>query len=182
MNGFKNSTRMRSGFNFGSSAGFTTSTGKVQNIAYSRKTPRRKAAKFAEGGKIDSSLHSFKEDSQLNVEHGPNGGLRPGFTRGGYASKYADGGKVAPKKPAPPPPPPSDTNRKGTTPMDALRGRQKQMADLGLKKGGVARFAKGGRIPDHKVAAMEARKAVSQHVATPAPRGHKGLGTKLDGC
>lgn len=180
MNGFKNSTRMRSGFNFGSSAGFTTSTGKVQNIAYSRKTPRRKSAKFAEGGKIDSSLHSFKGDSQLNVEHGPSGGLRPGFTRGGYASKYADGGKVPPKKP-PPPPTPTDTNR-GTTTRDILQGRKKQMEDLGLKRGGVAHFAKGGRIPEHRVAAMEARKALAQHVATPAPRGHKGLGAKMKSC
>jgi len=120
MKGFKNSTRMRSGFTYPTSAGFTTSTGKVQNISYSRKTPRRGPAKFAEGGQIDSSLHSFKGDSQLNVEHGPSGGLRPGFTRGGYAAKYA----------------------------------------------------KGGQIPSAKVAARE---AVAKHVATPAPKGHKGL-------
>lgn len=173
MSGFKNTTRMRSGFNFSPSAGFTTSTGKVQNISYSRKTPHRRA-KFAEGGsvssqgkvvrgssvagksalgalrgaimpreaprkrtidtqvermskatggRVDSSLHSFKGDSQLNVEHGPSGGLRPGFTRGGYASK----------------------------------------------------FAKGGKIPPAKVAAREAKTAMAKHVATPAPKGHKGL-------
>lgn len=167
MNGFKNSTRMRSGFSFGSSAGFTTSTGKVQNISYSRKTPQRRE-KFAEGGKVvygssvkgksalgalrdavmpkrsprvdainrtvermskatggqvDSSLHSFKGDSQLNVEHGPSGGLRPGFTRGGYAAKYA----------------------------------------------------KGGKIPSSKVAARAAKTALAKHVASPAPKGHKGL-------
>lgn len=166
MKGFKNSSRMRSGFSFSPSAGFTTSTGKVQNISYSRKTPHRGPAKFAEGGKvvrgssvsgksalgalrdaimpkrsprvdavnaqvermskaeggrIDSSLHSFKGDSALNVEHGPSGGLRPGFTRGGYAAKYA----------------------------------------------------KGGRIPSHKVAAREAKAAVAKHVATPAPKGLK---------
>lgn len=167
MKGFKNSTGMRSGFNFSSSAGYTTSTGKMQNISYSRKTPHRRA-KFAEGGqvvrgssvagksalgalrdavmpkrsprvdtinrqvdrmskaeggKIDSSLHSFKDDSALNAEHGPSGGLRPGFTRGGYAAKYA----------------------------------------------------KGGKIPASRVAAMEAKAAVAKHVATPAPKGHKGL-------
>lgn len=154
MKGFKNSTRMISGHSFPSSAGFTASTGQVQNISYSRKTPRRGPAKLAEGGappprppvrgssvagksalgairdalmprkvpertetidrrvssmdhkrggkvlrkaeggKIDSSLHSFKDDSQLNTEHGPSGGLRPGFTRGGYAAKYAKGGKI----------------------------------------------------------------------------------------
>lgn len=168
MSGFKNSTKMRSGFHFGSSAGFTTSTGKVQNISYSRKTPHRRE-KLAEGGtvvrgssvagksalgalrdavmpkrsstrvdtinktvdrmskatggRVDSSLHSFKEDSQLNVEHGPTGGLRPGFTRGGYAAKYA----------------------------------------------------KGGKIPSAKVATRQAKTAVAKHVATPAPKGHKGL-------
>lgn len=178
--GFKNSSRMRSGFNFSPSAGFTSSTGKVQNISYSRKTPRRRAALAeggkvppkvpptpppnppdtgkgttmrdilhgrkkqmedlglrsggrvakAEGGVIDSSLHSFKGDSQLNVEHGPSGGLRPGFTRGGYAAKYA----------------------------------------------------KGGRIPASKAADRAAGAAVARHVATPAPKGHKGLGSKLKGC
>ncbi len=175
MKSFKNSTKMRSGFNFSPSAGYTTSTGKVQNISYSRKTPHRRAKLAeggkvpppkpappkptdtnrgttmgdvlkgrkkqmedlglshggrmhkAEGGKVDSSLHSFKGDSQLNVENGPSGGLRPGFTRGGYAAKYA----------------------------------------------------KGGRIPASKTAA---RSAVAAHVATPAPKGHKGLGSKLKGC
>lgn len=96
MKGFKNSTRMSSGFHFGKSAGFTGSTGKVQNISYTRKTPHRK--KFAEGGRIDSSLHSYKGDSQLNIEHGPSGGLRPGFTRGGYAPKYAKGGQIPMEK------------------------------------------------------------------------------------
>lgn len=165
MKGFKDSSRMRSGFNFSQGAGFTGSTGKTQNISYTRKTPHRK--KFAEGGKvppvrgssvkgktmmgalrdsvmpktsprveginrqvdrvtkaqggkIDSALHSFKDDSQLNSEYGPTGGLRPGFTRGGMAPKYA----------------------------------------------------KGGRIPAGKPAAAA---AVAKHVATPAPRGHKGL-------
>lgn len=128
MSGFKNSTRMRSGFDFSKGAGFTASTGKVQNISYTRKTPHRGKAtpKFAEGGRIDSSLHSFKQDSALNVEHGPTGGLRPGFIRGGSVAKYA----------------------------------------------------KGGRIPESKMAA----KAVAKHVAAPAPKGHKGLGAKLKGC
>jgi hypothetical protein len=121
MKGFKNTPRTRSGFHFGKNAGFTVSSGRVQNISYSRKTPQRRA-KFAEGGRIDSSLVSFKGDSQLNVEHGPKGGLRPGFAGGG-----------------------------------------------------VPHYAKGGRIPPEKVAAREARAAVAKHVASPAPRGHKGL-------
>lgn len=41
----------------------------------------------------------------------------------------AKGGPVPPKAPPPPKPDPS---KKGTTPMDALRGRKKQMEDLGL--------------------------------------------------
>lgn len=165
MKGFKNTTGMRSGFNFGSSAGFTGSTGKVQNISYTRRTPQRK--KFAEGGKIDSSLHSFKADSELNVRHGPSGGLRPGFTRGGYTAKYAEGGKVPPKKPAPKPP----TPKPDVNPANPWTKSRRHEAELGLAQGGIATYAKGGRIPVDKAAA----RALRSHVAAPAPKGHKGL-------
>lgn len=52
MSGFRDSTKMKSGFSFPTSAGFTSSTGKVQNISYTRKTPQRKPMMKAEGGKI----------------------------------------------------------------------------------------------------------------------------------
>ena len=125
MKGFRNTTKIRSGFSFPAKAGFTSSTGKVQNISYTRKTPHRKPLMKAEGGRVnDSALIGRSEpDSALNQESGGKTPLRPGFTRGGMAAKYA----------------------------------------------------KGGRIPDHKVAAREAKMAVSKHVATPAPKGHKGL-------
>lgn len=59
-------------------------------------------------------------------------------------AKFADGGKVPPKKPPPPPKP--DPTQKGTTPMDALQGRKKQqMEDLGLAKGGFLGFRKKHR-------------------------------------
>lgn len=239
MKGFKNSTRMRSGFNYPSSAGFTSSTGRVQNISYSRKVPHRGPAKFAEGGKVvrgssvagksalgalrdavmpreaprkkaidsqvermskatggkvDSSLHSFKGDSQLNVEYGPSGGLRPGFTRGGRAGKYAGGGKVKGLKD-------SIQNIKRDF-TDYARGKltgipfvdhggMRTRAEAYAKETGKSvetvhkqlsnattsekKFAKGGRIPPAKVAAREAKSAVAKHVASPAPRGHKGL-------
>ena len=53
MKGFKNSTRTKSGFSFPSKAGFSSSSGKTQEVSYTRKVPRRGAAKFAEGGKVD---------------------------------------------------------------------------------------------------------------------------------
>lgn len=165
--GFKNTTRMRSGFNFSQGAGFTGSSGKVQNISsYARKVPER--ARFAKGGAVDSSLHSFKDDSALNQLHGPTGGLRPGFTRGGRATKYAEGGpaKKPPKVPPKAPPPPKST-------AEILRsGRKEQMAELGIKRGGaVKHYAKGGLIPADKAA----KRALKMHVAAPAPKGHKGL-------
>lgn len=46
--GFRDTTKMKSGFSFPSSAGFTSSTGRVQNISYTRRTPMRKA----DGGEI----------------------------------------------------------------------------------------------------------------------------------
>lgn len=52
MKGFKNSSKTRSGFSFPSSAGFTGSTGKTQDISYTRKTPHRKPVMKAEGGTI----------------------------------------------------------------------------------------------------------------------------------
>lgn len=126
MKGFRDSSKMRSGFSFGSRAGFSASTGKTQNISYTRKTPHRKPKAFAEGGRVvDSAMQGrTPPSSALDAESGGTSPLRPGFKRGGR-----------------------------TTP----------------------RYAKGGLIPAHKVAAMEAKKALSKHVATPAPKGHKGL-------
>lgn len=243
MNGFKNSTRMRSGFSYPSSAGFSTSTGKMQNISYSRKTPRRGPAKFAEGGTvvrsdrprvrgssvegksalgalrdaviphkglrwqgvdsqvdrmtkakggavIDSSLHSFKDDSQVNVEHGPKGGLRPGFAKGGKwiakatknkgalhrALHVPEGEKIPAKKLAKAAHSDNPTMRKRAALAKTLKSLHK------ARGGDVAKYAKGGRIPASKVADRAARAALARHEATPAPRGHKGLGAKLKGC
>lgn len=124
MKGFKDSTRMRSGFNFGTQNGFTGSTGKTQQISYTRKVPKRKPAHFAEGGRVvDSALQGrTPPSSALDQESGGTSPLRPGF-----------------------------------------------------KKGGAPRFAKGGQIPAEKIAARQAKAAVASHVATPAPKGHKGL-------
>lgn len=163
MKGFKDSTRTRSGFSFPSSAGFTSSTGKTQNISYIRKTPHRGKSKFADGGEVkkiprnpnppkkgfiesikdylspkndeptqagadrqrtidrtvdsmdhkrggrirkaeggrvnDSALTRRSEPTTaLDAESGGKTPLRPGYTRGGYASKYAKGGKPFAKK------------------------------------------------------------------------------------
>lgn len=155
MKGFKDSTRIRSGFRFPSSAGFTGSTGRTQSISYTRRTPKRMPKSAAgkegstvinsqsgkksgvvykaEGGRVvDSAMQGrVPPSSALDQESGSNTPLRPGFTRGGYAGKY--------------------------------------------KKGGMPKFAKGGRIPVEKIAAREAKTAVAKHVAYPAPKGHKGL-------
>lgn len=50
MKGFKNSSKMHSGFSYPSSFGFTGSTGRTQNISYTRRTPKRK---MANGGQVE---------------------------------------------------------------------------------------------------------------------------------
>jgi|JI102314A2RNA_FD_contig_123_50146_length_10278_multi_4_in_1_out_0_6 hypothetical protein len=81
MKGFKNSTRMKSGFSFPADKGFSGSTGKLQTIGgYTRAKPMRKAT----GGKVDSSMTSRAQPvTTADAESGGRSPLRPGFSRGG---------------------------------------------------------------------------------------------------
>jgi hypothetical protein len=105
MKGFKDSTRMKTGFGFSAKHGFTGSTGQVQQVkGYTRKTPVKKAM----GGKVDgfppekgSKDMVFDGDattvgdqgnaaelrtkplSEFDKEYGGKGPLRPGFAAGG---------------------------------------------------------------------------------------------------
>lgn len=177
---------MRSGFNFSQQAGFSGSTGKTQQISYTRRTPKRghKPA-FADGGRVvDSALQGRVPPSNgLDQESGGTSPLRPGFTRGGYANKYANGGQVS-KQPkatrasfatsaiaasSPSSESKSDMKRRMTNAQDRIMGTY--TPDSSAKP----RYAKGGLIPAEKVASREAKAAVAKHVAHAAPKGHKGL-------
>lgn len=104
--GFRNSTKMRSGFSFPSRAGFTSSTGKVQNISYTRRTPMRKA----DGGEVkrlpsrpaDKPVGGVLENLRLTLMPKATGTMKvekalkdAGAARGGMMKKcYAEGGRV----------------------------------------------------------------------------------------
>jgi hypothetical protein len=202
MKGFKNSTRMASGFKFPESAGFSSSSGKVQQV----KGYTRQVVKRAQGGAVpmkqepggDTSYNTSKAVtigdqgnsaqgravpiSEAEKDHGGKTPLMPGlgYAMGGAVSPMlrkaigrvttagskspaaptaipkagmvrnalarrpmvmrAKGGPVS--APKAPPKVPVDPTKRGTTPMDALQGRKKQMDELGLKKGGfLGRFA-----------------------------------------
>ena len=106
MKGFKDSTKMKSGFGFSPKHGFTGSTGHVQQVrGYTRKTPMRKAT----GGKVpgvavtkaspkdmvydgdattigdqgNSAELRTKPITEFDKDHGGRGPLRPGFAAGG---------------------------------------------------------------------------------------------------
>lgn len=179
MKDFKNSTKMRSGFRFPSSAGFSGSTGKTQNISYTRRTPHRK--KFAEGGQakvpcrppdkpVGGLLENLRKtlvppktpdrtstiDSQVD---------RMSRRRGGKIMRKADGGRVR------------DSALQGPNISSALDQEAGPRSPLrpGYTRGGyAAKYAKGGRIPESKMRKI-AHSVVGEHVARPAPKGHKGL-------
>lgn len=117
MKGFKNSSKIKSGFHFPSSAGFSDSSGRMQTVrSYSRRVVRK-----AEGGMVDSPVIKRTEPmTEFDREYGGTGPLRPGFKKGGKIGA--------------------------------------------LKSSLTAKKAKD-----------IAQKVVSKHVATPAPKGHKGL-------
>jgi hypothetical protein len=174
MKGFKNSTRMRSGFHFGQNSGFSSSSGRVQNISYTRKTPQRK--NFAEGG-LAGALSKAREEARAAAKEA--GQPKSLSSMIGEARKEA-------RKPIPPPKMEPMKKARGGRVGNTLHGPipdsqlnveagPKAGLRPGFSRGGDApRYAKGGRIPPSKVAAREARAAVQRHVATPAPKGHKG--------
>lgn len=181
MKGFRNTTKIRSGFSFPAKAGFTSSTGKVQNISYTRKTPHRKPVMKAEGGQVSRRVESRgpmkalseelrktmmpKRDPMATrdrmIEDATGAAVTPS-----ERARFASGGRV------------NDSALTGRSEPDSALNQEsggKTPLRPGFTRGGMAaKYAKGGRIPDHKVKAMIDRK-MSKHVATPAPKGHKGL-------
>lgn len=88
------------GHSFSSKAGFSGSTGRVQNVrGYTRGVPGKKA--FADGGMVvvrgsdggSALTRRAKPVTGFDKEAGGKGPLRPGFNMGGKAC-YAEGGKV----------------------------------------------------------------------------------------
>jgi hypothetical protein len=138
----------------------------------------------AEGGVVDGTLHSFKDDSQLNSEHGPSGGLRPGFTRGGYAGRDAKGGwiKGAIKHPG------AFTAKakkagmstqayasKVTKAGSHATTQTKRQANLAKTLGRLPKASGGAVNSGRPMMQQVAKQALAKHIATPAPKGHKGL-------
>jgi hypothetical protein len=88
-------------FAFSPKAGFSSSTGKRQEVrSYSRSVPAKH--KFAAGGMVTAPMASgdsavikrTKPVTGFDAEAGGKSPLRPGFNKGGKAC-YAEGGKVA---------------------------------------------------------------------------------------
>lgn len=102
MKGFRQfGGKMRSGHHFPSGAGFSGSTGRVQQVrSYTRKVHK------ADGGSVDSSvIKRTVPMTQFDAEHGGKEPLRPGFAIGGRAAPIAPGRAMSgvPNRALPPP-------------------------------------------------------------------------------
>lgn len=153
MKGFKDSTRMKSGFGFSSKHGFTGSTGNVQSVkGYTRKTPIRKAT----GGKVEgipvtkaspkdmvydgdattigdqgnAAELRTKSITEFDKGYGGKGPLRPGFAAGGPV------GMAGPLR------------------MAVAAQQQRPMMRTAIPRGPMARRplmrAEGGKVPPKK--------------------------------
>lgn len=104
--GFRNTTKMTKGFRFPANAGFSSSTGRVQNISYTRRTPQRK---MAEGGQArlpsrpaDKPLGGVLSELRKTLMPKATAPVRvekalkdAGAARGGVIGRcYAEGGRV----------------------------------------------------------------------------------------
>lgn len=92
MRGFRNTSKMRSGHHFPTKNGFSSSSGKTQEVrGYTRKVP-----KYADGGSVDSSVIKRSDPmTEADAEHGGKGPLLPGYKKGGAICK-AMGGRPMP--------------------------------------------------------------------------------------
>lgn len=172
MKGFSKTGKMpKQGFAFPEKFGFTSSSGKVQQVGgYTRRAPIRKA----EGGQVpgikkepgspgmvydgkattigdqgNSAELRTKPLTEFDKDHGGRGPLRPGFATGGAVPKYALGGL-------------------GQIPRRALP----------RAPGGRPMYQSGGKVkPAIKAGgSVAAQKVMNRHLKTAAPKGHKGLG------
>jgi hypothetical protein len=173
MKGFKNTTRMKSGFSFPSKFGFSGSTGTTQSIAsYTRRKPLRKAqgGAVSTGGRVNtgSALTARTEPTtDLNREGGGRSPLRPGFSKGGSAADkrmgYSKGG--------------SAKARMGYSAGGSAKKR------MGYSAGGKAADKRMGYAQGGGVTRAEAKRiaesTIGRHVRYPAPEGHAGLAAAM---
>jgi hypothetical protein len=103
MKGFKSTGRgPKSGFRFPSGDGFSGSTGKTQNISYTRRTPQRKASvQKASGGFVPARNHSppvtkapMGRPAVVAPRPAPPGRRVSLPVRTGAIGRYAEGGPV----------------------------------------------------------------------------------------
>jgi hypothetical protein len=92
MKGFKDSTRMRSGFKFPDKAGFTSSSGSVQTVrGYTRRVPKARGGYVSGPTTVGDQGHSAVQRSrpvtEFDKQHGGKGPLAAGFAKGGRAPK-----------------------------------------------------------------------------------------------
>lgn len=149
MKGFKHTGRgpKYGSFSFGSKAGFTGSTGKVQEVrGYTRGVPKAKKA-FAEGGVVtgDCALQRRTQPvTGFDQEAGGKSPLRPGYAEGGKVNNVGSAIKMVktliargmdPTKAAQ-----AAANRHGVRASEVATPSQASTAD-------VAALARGGKVP-----------------------------------
>lgn len=178
MKGFAKTGKMpKSGFNFPEKFGFTSSSGKVQNVGgYTRRAPLRKATGgqvpgFAkEAGKPADMVYSgnattigdqgncaelrTKPVTEFDKDHGGRGPLRPGFAMGGMVKNHMVPAMLGMSGPA--------RAGIGQVPRVGLPrglGSRPLMRAKGGKVGAAPRFEKGGPLPAPKPPVAAPKKA-----------------------
>lgn len=156
MKGFKNTTRMTSGFKFPADAGFSSSTGKIQQVrGYTRAVVKKATGGQVPGHEVTKGAYSgaattigdqgnsaqlrSEPISEFDKDHGGKGPLEPGLG-------YAMGGRVGMAAPL----------RAAVGAVTRSAGGNPAMR-TGIPKAGMARRpllqrAEGGKVPDKKPA------------------------------
>lgn len=174
MKSFKDSTKMRSGFKFPESAGFTSSSGKVQQVrGYTRAVVKKATGGQVKGMKQEaggiSSYNTSKAKTigdqgnsaelrtkpitEFDKDHGGRGPLRPGFAMGGNVRNMMGGA----------------LQKAQGQPVPRAGGRMGNMMAAAIQKAqGQPAPGAGGRMGN--LMAMAIQKAQANR-AVPAPTG-----------
>lgn len=184
MKGFKNSSRMQSGFNFPTEHGFTGSSGQVREIRpHLRQSPR---PGYKKGGEVKvEEAKKAKPITGAAVTPEELARLRAADKNPRYVppkAPLAKGGKVKGSKVLLPKELTDSkkdhigvVQKEHGAEIQVSMGRDKvtvpknEVKETKLATGGVVAYAKGGDVAQDKATV---KKAIARHVAAPKPRGH----------